>query len=67
MIRAVERHPHIARVALVGSRAEWRAHECSDWDLAVEAERFSSVAPDMPSVCAPLDPLAQQWDRLSVS
>jgi hypothetical protein len=46
----------------VGSRAEGRSHEFSDWDFAVETDDFSSIADDLPRVVAPLKPLAGQWD-----
>ena len=65
VVEAVGRHPHIERVTLAGSRAEGRAHTLSDWDFTVETHNFASVAPDMPLLCMPLHPLAQQWDRLS--
>lgn len=37
----------------------------SDWDFAVTTTDFSAVAPALPELLAPLEPLAQQWDRLS--
>lgn len=64
-IDAVERHPAVRRVRLVGSRAEGRATPLSDWDFVVETEEFAAVAPAMAALIAPLQPLAQQWDRLS--
>ncbi len=50
---------------MIGSRAEGTATELSDWDFSVEVEDFDSFARDLPSLVAPLDPIAQQWDRLS--
>ncbi|MDQ3778851.1 MAG: hypothetical protein M3310_08340, partial [Actinomycetota bacterium] len=50
---------------LVGSRAEGRASDLSDWDFVVHANDFAVVAEALPDLLAPLHPLAQQWDRLS--
>jgi hypothetical protein len=47
---------------MVGSQANGRAHNFSDWDFAVETEDFESVARDLPRLVAPLRPLAEQWD-----
>jgi predicted nucleotidyltransferase len=63
--RALERHPAIAAVRLVGSRQRGDADELSDWDFAVETRDFDAVADDLPDIVSPLRPLAQQWDRLS--
>jgi hypothetical protein len=49
----------------VGSRATGRARPDSDWDFRVEARDFAVVAAALPELVAPLEPLAQQWDRLS--
>jgi hypothetical protein len=59
---ALERHPAIREVVLVGSRAEGRAHDISDWDFAVETDDFASVARELPRLVARLDPIAEQWD-----
>jgi predicted nucleotidyltransferase len=64
-IAAVERHPAVRRVRLVGSRAIGTPTALSDWDFAVETDHFEDVARDVESLLAPLRPLAQQWDRLS--
>jgi hypothetical protein len=50
---------------LVGSRAEGRANERSDWDFRVVTDAFERLAPALPGLLAPLEPIAQQWDRLS--
>lgn len=60
--RALRRHPGVSDVHLVGSRAEGRARELSDWDFAVTTDNFESVARDLPELVAQLGPLAQQWD-----
>ncbi len=39
----------------------------SDWDFVVDTDDFQAVSRDIGSLLAPLDPLAQQWDRLSES
>ena len=50
---------------LAGSRAEGTAGVWSDWDFVVEADEFGAVAEALPGLLAPLEPLVQQWDRLS--
>jgi Nucleotidyltransferase domain len=65
VIEAVEHHAAVRRVRLVGSRAAGTATAASDWDFAVETEDFQAVARDIESILASLQPLAQQWDRLS--
>jgi predicted nucleotidyltransferase len=67
LIDLVEPHPGIAKITLAGSRAEGRATELSDWDFLVDADDFAEVAAALPRLLAPLQPLAQQWDRLSNS
>jgi hypothetical protein len=61
----VERGPAIRGIRLVGSRADESATEFSDWDFRVEANDFAAAAEALPYLLAPLQPLAQQWDRLS--
>src|SRR5512133_1680539 len=56
------RHPAIRAVRLVGSRADGRNHEFSDWDFAVETDDFASVVQDLPHLFASLRPLTEQWD-----
>jgi predicted nucleotidyltransferase len=65
IIAAVEVHPGIRSIRLVGSRATGTARPESDWDFRVEADDFASVATALPGLLAPLEPLVQQWDRLS--
>jgi predicted nucleotidyltransferase len=65
VIDALQRHPSVRTVQLAGSRAEGRAHRGSDWDFLVESDDFTRVANDLPDLCEPLEPVAQQWDRLS--
>ena len=66
-IAAVERHPSVRRVLLVGSRATGTATALSDWDFAVETDNFQEVARDVGSLLDPLHPLTQQWDPLSAT
>ncbi len=66
-IAAIERHPAVRSVRLVGSRATDTATALSDWDFAVDTDDFAAVARDIASLLDPLDPLAQQWDRLSTT
>jgi hypothetical protein len=65
VISAIGRHPGVRSITLAGSRAEGRATGFSDWDFVVTADDFPAVAADLPELCAPLAPIAQQWDRLS--
>lgn len=58
-------HPHIREVQLVGSRAAGSPVPLSDWDFTVDADDFGVVAADLPELASGLEPLAQQWDRLS--
>ena len=67
VIDIVGRHPAIRDVRLVGSRATGTATAFSDWDFFVETDDFPAVARDMDALGSLLDPLAQQWDRLSDS
>ncbi len=65
IVASVAPHPAVHSIRLVGSRAEGRAHELSDWDFRVEARDFAALADALPHLLSRLDPLAQQWDRLS--
>lgn len=62
---ALKRHPSVRRVILTGSRATGRAHDFSDWDFRVETADFHAVERDISALVAPLQPLAQQWDRFT--
>jgi hypothetical protein len=65
IISLVNEHPQVRSIELVGSRASGRARPGSDWDFRVEAHEFRAVANALPDLLRPLNPLAQQWDRLS--
>ena len=65
IIELVAAHPEVRSIRFVGSRAEGRATALSDWDFLVEARDFAAVAEALPRLLQPLEPLAQQWDRLS--
>ena len=65
IIAVVAPHPAVESIRLVGSRAEGRASEFSDWDFLVGTTDFAGLADALPRLLSPLDPLAQQWDRLS--
>ena len=58
-------HPHVRSVELVGSRVTGSATRLSDWDFVVVTDRFDEVARALPELVTPLEPLAQQWDRIS--
>ena len=58
-------HLGIRAVELVGSRADGSATRLSDWDFVVLTDRFDEVARALPELVTELDPLGQQWDRIS--
>ena len=62
---ALVRHPHVRGVELVGSRATGSASRLSDWDFVVSTDEFDAVARALPEMVADLEPIAQQWDRIS--
>jgi predicted nucleotidyltransferase len=65
LAETVGRHPAVKSVELTGSRARGEATELSDWDFEIETSAFGTVAQALQQLVAPLEPLAQQWDRLS--
>jgi hypothetical protein len=65
VISSVGGHPEVRSITLAGSRAEGRATARSDWDFVVVTDDFPALAADLPELCAPLAPIAMQWDRLS--
>jgi predicted nucleotidyltransferase len=65
LIALVARHPGVRSIELAGSRATGQARPDSDWDFLVETRDFDAVAAALPDLLAPLEPLAEQWDRLS--
>lgn len=62
---ALEPHPAVREVRLIGSRARGDAGPLSDWDFEVVTDDFESLAHDIEPATAGLTPLAGQWDRLS--
>jgi hypothetical protein len=62
---ALEPHPAVREVHLIGSRARGDAGPFSDWDFEVVTSDFVSLAGDIESLAAGMEPLACQWDRLS--
>jgi hypothetical protein len=65
VVAALEGHPAVTSVRLVGSRAEGREHELSDWDLHVRTDDFERLAEDLPGLVQPAGPLVQIWDPYS--
>jgi hypothetical protein len=65
VVGAIAAHPAVRRIELAGSRAEGRETELSDWDFLVESDRFDDLVEALPGLVAELEPLAEQWDRLS--
>jgi predicted nucleotidyltransferase len=59
------RHTAEREVRLVGSRGEGREHELSDWDFLVFTDAFPEVAPELPHLVEPLEPLSEFWDPYS--
>jgi predicted nucleotidyltransferase len=62
---ALQEHPAVRAVRLVGSRQRGAPGPLSDWDFAVEVMDFAAVAAALPELLTSLAPLAQQWDPLS--
>jgi hypothetical protein len=62
---AVEQHPSVKVVTLVGSRARGDATPLSDWDFSVETDDFPALRDALPALVAPLAPLTTLWDRLA--
>jgi predicted nucleotidyltransferase len=62
---ALEAHPAVSGVRLVGSREIGRAHALSDWDFLVFTDALPEVAHDLPRLVAPLEPLSELWDPYS--
>ena len=65
VVVAVASHPAVRHVELVGSRAEGRETRWSDWDFGVRTNDFTALSEALPALLVPLEPLVQQWDRLS--
>jgi len=59
---ALEAHAAVRSVELVGSRAEGRTHELSDWDLSVRTDDFTPIFRDLPRLVEPIRPLHKYWD-----
>ena len=65
LTRRVETIEGVDCVRLVGSRARGDPTPLSDWDFEVETDDFGAVARALPALVSALEPLAQQWDRIS--
>jgi hypothetical protein len=61
----LESHPLVVGLDLVGSRGRGGATALSDWDFQIGTTDSAALARDLPSIVAPLEPLAAQWDRLA--
>jgi predicted nucleotidyltransferase len=62
---ALRASPLVRHVTLVGSRAAGGESGLSDWDFLVDTERFDELAPQLPRLIEPLEPLSWLWDPLS--
>jgi predicted nucleotidyltransferase len=60
----LEQHPSVERVEPVGSRARGDTTPLSDWDFHIHTSDPVALMRDLPTLAAPLEPLAAQWDRL---
>jgi len=65
VVAAVSPHAAVRQIELIGSRAEGRETEWSDWDFGVRTSDFAALSEALPGLLAPLEPLAQLWDPLS--
>ena len=65
VVAAVLEHPNVRRIELVGSRAVGMSVPLSDWDFTIEVDDFAAIAAGLPNLVSTLEPLAQQWDRLT--
>jgi hypothetical protein len=61
----LRRSPLVTGVELRGSRSRGTAGPYSDWDFVVTTDAFAELAEVLPELMAELEPLVQQWDRLS--
>jgi hypothetical protein len=61
----LEAHPLVVGLDLVGSRGRGDATALSDWDFQIRTTDSAALALDLPSIVAPLEPIAAQWDRLA--
>jgi hypothetical protein len=52
-------------VDLVGSRATGSSTPLSDWDFVIDTDDFKAASRGLPNAVAGLEPIAQQWDRIS--
>ena len=57
-------HPAVKSVVFAGSRSRDTHEELSDWDFAVETSDFDTLARDLPTLVAPLNPLGRQWEPM---
>ena len=62
IVRTLSGHSSLANVRLVGSRAERRATETSDWDFLIDTDDFPGAEVALPRRVAALSPLGTFWD-----
>ena len=62
---ALAASPHVRSVELVGSRRRGDETRLSDWDFLVDTDDFDALAPELPRLVEPLEPLGHLWDPLS--
>jgi hypothetical protein len=65
VITMLREHPSVRGVVLSGSRQRDEQTLLSDWDFEVEVDDLDHFVHDLPRLVRRLNPLGQQWDRLS--
>jgi len=63
--RVLSGRAHVRGVELVGSRATGSSTPLSDWDFVIDTDDFEALSRDLPNAVSGLEPIAQQWDRIS--
>ncbi len=65
VITMLRQHSSVRDVVLSGSRQRDEPTLLSDWDFEVEVDDLDRFVQDLPRLIRQLNPLGQQWDRLS--
>lgn len=65
IVEILRRHPAVRSASVAGSRARGDTTALSDLDVEVDVADWDAFMTDLPGLVAELQPLGQQWDRLS--